>query len=412
MDVYNAIRNLSDVKEDPASKASDIDAAQRRLDESLAAVTYVSEATLLSRMGWWTFEYGMVGPLDEPKIYGAGLLSSMGESFHCLGPQVNKIPFSVSCIDTTYDITRPQPQLFVARDFQQLKDSLEDLAATMAFRRGGMEGLQKALKAKTVTTTVFESGLQISGILTGVREDGRGNPIYLQFTGPTQLAHGDIELANQSAEHHREGFGTPIGLVRGLGKSAAELTEANLQKLGGRIEFESGVVVEGQFVGRTERNGLNQVLTFRDCTVRHGQDILFRPEWGTFDMGCGSRVVSVFGGAADRRKYLAATGGFHQSPGKQKSNLTPENAALNKLYARVREIRESGKAQASQEELTRIHAELEKHYPSDWLLRYELLELGLKDGAPWTSQVRSRLAEIGKTSHAKGEMIARGLGLL
>ena len=37
---------------------------------------YVSESTRASRLYWWTAEYGLVGPLDAPRIYGAGLLSS------------------------------------------------------------------------------------------------------------------------------------------------------------------------------------------------------------------------------------------------------------------------------------------------------------------------------------------------
>ena len=35
---------------------------------------------LLSRLHWWTVEYGLIGTLENPKIYGAGLLSSIGES--------------------------------------------------------------------------------------------------------------------------------------------------------------------------------------------------------------------------------------------------------------------------------------------------------------------------------------------
>ena len=46
---------------------------------------------LLSRLHWWTVEYGLIGTLEKPKIYGAGLLSSIGESVSCLEPHVKKI---------------------------------------------------------------------------------------------------------------------------------------------------------------------------------------------------------------------------------------------------------------------------------------------------------------------------------
>ncbi len=79
-EVYEAIRALSIVKEDPAAGAEEIAAAERRLEEASASRRFVSEATRASRLYWWTAEYGLVGTLDDPRIYGAGLLSSIGES--------------------------------------------------------------------------------------------------------------------------------------------------------------------------------------------------------------------------------------------------------------------------------------------------------------------------------------------
>src|SRR5690606_26851802 len=76
MAVYEAIRLLSDVKENPQSTAEEIKAAGNRLQAAVSHVSYVSEATQLSRMNWWTAEYGLIGTLENPKIYGAGLLSS------------------------------------------------------------------------------------------------------------------------------------------------------------------------------------------------------------------------------------------------------------------------------------------------------------------------------------------------
>ena len=38
----------------------------------------------MRNLQWWTVEYGLIGDLNNPKIYGAGLLSSIGESISCL----------------------------------------------------------------------------------------------------------------------------------------------------------------------------------------------------------------------------------------------------------------------------------------------------------------------------------------
>jgi phenylalanine-4-hydroxylase len=403
MNVYEAVRALSDIKEDPHATQEEIASTQRQLDEAAKNVTFVSEATLLARMSWWTIEYGLVGDMKNPKIYGAGLLSSVAESYHCLGAEVKKIPFTLDCINMTYDITRPQPQLYVTPDFANLREILDDLADTLAYRRGGLEGLEKARKSRTVTTTVFESGIQIGGLVEEVILDRAGAPCYLRFRGPCQLAVSDHELEGHDPKYHREGFGTALGKLKGFKKGPAEIAEGELRKLKGRLEFESGVTVEGELTKILRHEGKNVVLTFERCTVKLGDRVLFDPSWGTYDLACGANVVSVFGGPPDRGKYLAATGGFAQKPARQKTNLTKENAGLAKLYEKVRKVREGGGKDVS--ELERVHAELERDYPADWLLRMELLETK----GPWAEAARKRLGEIAGTDKDKAELIARGL---
>jgi phenylalanine-4-hydroxylase len=409
MEVYEAIRALSDIKEDPRSTRAEIDAAQKRLDQATADVDWISEASLLARMNWWTVEYGLVGSLDAPKIYGAGLLSSVGESYNCLRPEVKKIPFTLDCIQVAYDITRPQPQLFVTPDFKRLSTVLDEMAATMAFRKGGHEALGIALRAATVTTVVLDSGIQFSGVVSDF------NPGFVRLTGPAQLAYGDVELEGHGPALHLDGFSTPFGRLEGLGKSAASLSRAELDRLDGKLRFESGILLEGKLTQTLQRDGRNLVLTFEGCTVTSvdGRK-LFDPDWGRFDLACGERVVSVFGGAADRGRYVEATGGYKQRPSNPKSNLTEENRPLNALYAQVREIREGGGAAKSAARLDSVHAELEARYPGDWLLRLELLELNREHGlgARWEAAARARLAEIARTARDKADMIARGLELL
>jgi phenylalanine-4-hydroxylase len=54
-------------------------------------------------------------------------------------PEVKKIPLTVDCIETSYDITEKQPQLFVTPNFEHLHLVLEDLAKKLALRIGGAE---------------------------------------------------------------------------------------------------------------------------------------------------------------------------------------------------------------------------------------------------------------------------------
>ncbi|MCX6124476.1 MAG: aromatic amino acid hydroxylase, partial [Proteobacteria bacterium] len=165
LNLYEAIRILSDIKENPDTKPGEIATAQLNLDKAVASVSYVSEAAKVSRMAWWTVEYGLVGSQAKPKIYGAGLLSSVGESQNCLSDRVRKIPLTVKCIETSFDITEPQPQLFVADSMQHLVDVLTELELKLSFRMGGVHGLEEARKSGTVNTIRLGNGLEISGSL-------------------------------------------------------------------------------------------------------------------------------------------------------------------------------------------------------------------------------------------------------
>src|SRR5512146_89662 len=135
--VFEAIRNLSVVKEDPAASPAEVRHAEERLAAATASVRQASEGVRASRLYWWTAEYGLVGTPEAPRIYGAGLLSSIGEAIHCLGPEVERVPLTVACVDEPYDITRMQPRLFVARDFDQLFEVLDRFVATLSWTRGG-----------------------------------------------------------------------------------------------------------------------------------------------------------------------------------------------------------------------------------------------------------------------------------
>lgn len=431
--VYEAVRALSDTKEDPRATPELIAACQRELDAALADVTEESEAALLARMNWWTVEYGLIGPIDAPKIYGAGLLSSVGESFHCLSPEVRKIPFSVRCVEQGYDITRPQPQLFVTPDFDALTPALEEFARTMAFRLGGVRALEKCRRANALCTVELDSGVQLSGTLADFRAEGE-RVDFVRLRGPVQLSVGGCQLTGHGASYHREGYSSPIGRVRGAGKAAHELSDAELAAMGfadqrsGRMEFESGIVVEGVLTTVRRREGRAIVLTFRDCAVTDARgEALYRPEWGPFDLVGGEKVVSVFGGAADRGPYLAESGAPLPPRQRPKSNLTAANRGLNELYRHVRELREGadpsasaagrpagGASAALAAPLADVVAELDRDYPEDWLLRLELLELNAAHGlrAPWAASTRAALERIGGLSRDRREMIDRGLALL
>src|ERR1700751_427147 len=188
-ELYEAIRHLSILKELPNSDPKEVEQATRKVEHQQKNLGEPSEMALLSRLHWWTVEYGLIGTMENPKIYGAGLLSSIGESVSCLAPEGKEIPYSIDAQNCAFDITTKQPQLFVCRDFQHLKDVLEEFASEMAFKVGGLEGINKAIECNNTATCEYSSALQVSGIFTEVITDENHSPAYLRTTGKSALAY-------------------------------------------------------------------------------------------------------------------------------------------------------------------------------------------------------------------------------
>jgi phenylalanine-4-hydroxylase len=82
----------------------------------------------IARLYWYTIEFGLVKDGRDPKIYGAGILSSIGETQFVISPVANLQPFNLRVIlDTPYIKDRFQEQYFVLDSLGQLKVILKDL---------------------------------------------------------------------------------------------------------------------------------------------------------------------------------------------------------------------------------------------------------------------------------------------
>jgi phenylalanine-4-hydroxylase len=95
---------------------------------SAIALDYIENPTgveLMARIYWYTVEFGLIKEGGRVKIYGAGILSSPGESRYCVSDEAVHVPFDVETImDTPYIKDRFQSQYFVIDSYQQLFESL------------------------------------------------------------------------------------------------------------------------------------------------------------------------------------------------------------------------------------------------------------------------------------------------
>ncbi|MBL7686663.1 MAG: aromatic amino acid hydroxylase [Bdellovibrionaceae bacterium] len=385
MDQYEAIRVLSDLKEDPSSTAEQVKSAEENLSAVSHSISELSEAALLGRMNWWTAEYGLIGDLNNPKIFGAGLLSSIGEARSCLNPSVKKIPLTIDCIKYAYDITEQQPQLFVVPEFSRLGEVLEELAAQMAFRVGGTSSLEKARRAETVNTVELNTGIQISGRLKSY-ETHNGEPAYLSFEGPTQLAMSGYEIHGQGTEQHTHGFGSPVGDFE-LRRGGEPISIEDAVGFNVSLHFTSGVLVEGR-LRQVLRNRERKValMSFATAQVTRGSKLLFDPSWGEYDMTVGTTVTSVYGGPADREAY-GETEDFTRKLVPRRT-YSAETLALHTLY---RDVRKAG----AQTDLDALYG---KSKADDWLIRCEILEQAERfEKIPLIARIRNDLAVLAQT---------------
>jgi phenylalanine-4-hydroxylase len=376
-ELYEAIRKLSILKEAHGVDEEEIIATEKNLRYIADNMGEPSEMALLGRLHWWTVEYGLIGTLENPKIYGAALLSSIGESATCMDPDVKKIWYDINTINYQYDITQTQPQLFVTETFQNLIDVLETFADTMAFRRGGAESILKAIECKNPSTAVYSSGLQVTGVFTDVGLNKDDELTFIKTTGASALAFANQQLAGHGKDYHSSGFSSPVGKLKGVEKPLENHTTNELEFLGivhGKkveLTFESGINLAGVVKNIITKDDKLILIAFDNCTVKEENgNVLFLPEWGVYDMAIGEKIVSVFNGAADKDAYEELV--FVSKAETRKASYDDQTQQLHQIYQQVRNIRENA---TGYQELPILFNELKTKYRTDWLSALEILEI-------------------------------------
>ncbi|MBY0541764.1 MAG: aromatic amino acid hydroxylase [Sphingobacteriaceae bacterium] len=415
-ELYEAIRKLSILKEAHGVDEHEIIAAEKNLRYIADNMGEPSEMALLGRLHWWTVEYGLIGTLENPKIYGAALLSSIGESATCMNSNVEKIWYDINTINYQYDITKTQPQLFVTETFQNLIDVLEAFADTMAFRRGGAESILKAMECKNTSTAVYSSGLQVTGIFTDVGLDKADELTFIKTSGPSALAFAGKQLEGHGKDYHADGFSSPVGKLKGIEKPLENHNNNELEFLGiikgKRVElnFESGINLNGVVKKIIVKEDKVILIAFENCTVKEDNgNILFMPEWGIYDMAVGEKVVSVFNGAADKDAYEEIV--FVSKAETRKTEYDDQTRQLHQLYQQIRHIRETA---TGYEELPAIFNELKTKYRTDWLSVLEILEIVYHNqlDATFEKELRIYLEMKSATEQDHTKLINDGLHII
>jgi phenylalanine-4-hydroxylase len=106
--------------------------------KAVATTTKGEQVLALKRFSWFSTEFGLIEEQGETKVFGAGIMSSTGEiPYSLFSPEVTRRPFVTDVvINTDYDPSRMQNNLFIAPSFPFLRRELEGLV-----RRFGIAGV-------------------------------------------------------------------------------------------------------------------------------------------------------------------------------------------------------------------------------------------------------------------------------
>lgn len=359
---FAALKRLTIVKENANSTEADVAAALAALQEAKAQVTGFSEAQQVARIFWWTVEFGLIGDVEQPLIYGAGLLSSVGESRHCLTDAVTKHPFNLEhALETKQDVTNMQSELFVIPDFEALTDALDELESRMAVHQGGIASLEKALASGSQSTIRLEDGTDRVGTVRHVTNT-RGAAL-IQWGDCVKVDHGQLRNLNNH------------GLLILDGPVQEALEVANVR-------------IDGRVVSETADD-----IMFEDvCVDIDDKQIKLM----TLEVRRDS-LPSIFPGT-DVEELLVLEKPVHIE--RDARVWTQDDPMFN----RVRNMREQG------ESIEELVPTILADHPDAWLLHIECLEL--VESNDLRQALIERLQALRGTSSSRHELIGRALDLL
>lgn len=406
---YTAIRHLSILKADPYSTPGAINKAEQKLKIINENMGPDSEMTRLRNLHWWTVEYGLIGSLEHPKIYGAGLLSSIGESYSALQSQVKKIPYSLAAAQTHFDITTRQPQLFVTPDFARLNTVLNEFARGMAINSGGPAAIQKAIRSGTTATIELSSGLQICGTFVNTPHDSLPG-IELHTTGSGMFCYNNRHLKPQ----HKapiSNISMPVGKLKQFEKPIEYFSAAELQLAGiivGKtidLEYSSGIRIEGQLEGIIQQEGKNLLLAIRQLKTTTLGTKTHQELPGIQYIGIGERIRSAFAGPADPEAF-----NLSYTPPKEKTHKIQHNSSARQLHYYYQQVRDIRNQQKPADQLQSIWHGIQE-YQDEWLLPLEILEILVESQTQeaLALEIRHYLTQLAENEPSISKLVCDGL---
>jgi phenylalanine-4-hydroxylase len=99
------------------------------------AMKHINNPVIIEKLGrlyWFTIEFGMIYENRNMKVYGAGIISSSGETKNALSNKVQKFDFSIEKVfNTDFRTDILQDKYFVIDSFEQLLDAVPQIESAV-----------------------------------------------------------------------------------------------------------------------------------------------------------------------------------------------------------------------------------------------------------------------------------------
>ncbi len=392
--VDRAIYALSEIKEQPSATPEQVACVELALSTARAGVRRVSEAARLSRLYWWTAEYGLVGTPTDYKLYGAGLLSSLWESFACHDPKVRKPPLTAAAGEVDYDVTRPQPQLFVTPSFEKLHDVLDAVVRELPSVQGGEVALQEALAAREVATLTLAGSLRLIGVVSR-RLTSAGQSTLLTVSGG---ARAELGAARAQAD--------VVHVV--LGDSRAALQQLRPGRID--VTLAHGIRLRGELSRIDLAEGRATALLVMSSGELYAASVLDEQLLPGHVVALAEAALGAHAGAPS--DFFPETE-LPDALVPKSQTVPPRDRELLGLYETALGALRSSLGSDVVPVFERVHRELCRHFEHDWLLRWNLLDslqkLSLQGEV--ASELRRELEQL-EVYYQYRQPIASGLSYL
>ncbi len=401
-EIHEALNLLSILKEERNPDEKKIRETENLINSKRNSEKELSEMEKVRILHWHTVEYGLMGTVEKPIVYGAGLLSSIVESYQGLTKKVNKKAFNLDAFFSEFDITSHQKELRVVKDFKTIKEITNQFVSKLSLNIGGSHGLKELIKSEEVGTLELNSGIQISGIFVeSFISDERVD--FIETENKTVFAKENKELLTQNK------FASPIGEISEFKIDNEEISFSNLSEfqliLNKEIEikYKSGIKVSGKIDSYLFENNTLYLLILKKCNIEIKGETIFHEQ---NILAFGKKITSAYSGVADKNSFEEFEDpvffDFTISP-------TKKEKILFHYYGEIRKMRACKVLNIDILKDT-FNFSIE-NFPEDWLIILEVYELIFDSNSTFETIVKNHLMKMRKNEELK-TLIDKGIQLI